>query len=278
VEKTAEEQYLELLDELLTKAFDRPPRNDRTEVGCHSVFGKSIKFDLRKGFPLLTTKKVWFNFAVEELLWFLSGSTNYKDLPVSMQHLWSPWANEEGDLGPIYGKQFRSSGGLDIIVQLCKNLMDDPNSRRHVMSTWQNVDVPKMGLAPCHGTVIQFFCEDRFIDLVTHQRSCDIMLGLPMNLASYSLLLIIIASITGRIPRHVTYNFGDLHLYHNHKNAAMEQLTRDPRKAPELQLNKSICLEDLAQHNTGVRKVLTKEHFTLLNYNPHPAIKASLAI
>jgi thymidylate synthase len=283
-----ETQYLKLLQELYERSCDRPVRSDRTKVGCHSLFGRSFFVDLRKEFPMLTTKKVWWGFVVEELLWFLSGSTNVNNLPYNMRHLWKPWCtDEDGDLGPIYGAQFRCiptyeqviqrDAGNDQILELVSGLIDDPHSRRHVMSTWNYSDLNRMGLSPCHGTVIQFFIEDSWLDLSTYQRSQDVFLGGPFNIPSYSLLMYIIGGIIGKTPRYLNYHLGDAHLYHNHRHAALEQLERSPMSGPQLQISKRPTFEDLALHSPNNRTIKA-DQFIIRNYTSHPAIKAPLAI
>ncbi len=283
-----ETQYLDLLKDLYEKSCDKPPRLDRTKTGCHSIFGRSFFIDLRKEFPMLTTKRIWWGFVVEELLWFLSGSTNVNDLPGNMRHLWKSWCtDEDGDLGPIYGAQFRCiptyeqviqrNAGNDQILELVSGLMNDPHSRRHVMTTWNYSDLSRMGLSPCHGTVIQFFVEDGWLDLTTYQRSQDVFLGGPFNIPSYSLLLYIVAGIIGKTPRYLNYHLGDAHLYHNHRKAALEQLERTPMVGAQLQISKQPTFADLALHSPNNRAIKA-DQFIIRNYTSHPAIKAPLAI
>lgn len=225
--KRAEPQYLALLSKLVKQAAKGKPEPDRTNTGIYSRFGDTIKFDTtnQKGeliIPLLTSKHVAWDFVVAELCWFLSGSTNVNDLPLKWQHLWRPWASADGSLGATYGYQLRS--GCDPLMTLMRGLMEQPESRRHVLSLWANQDVAKCNLPPCHGTVIQFYVDGCTLHMLTHQRSADIFLGVPYNLASYTLLLHIIANVLGLRSGRITYHFGNLHLYTTHVGAAKEQL------------------------------------------------------
>lgn len=261
-------QYLELLKDVYENGEERP---DRTGTGVKTVFGRQIRIDLNEGFPLLTTKKMAYDSMVHELLWFISGSTNYKDLPESVHKWWDKWADPDGNLGPIYGKQLRASGErkVDQLQEVIKSIKNDPYSRRHVISLWNASDLPDQKLPCCHGTVIQFFVSnDRKLSCSTYQRSCDLYLGGAINIASYALLTHMVAEICGLEVGELIYSFGDLHLYSNHYEQAAEQLKREPLPLPKLYLNPYI--EDITQY--------TKDDIQIAGYKSHPAIKAPLAV
>jgi thymidylate synthase len=233
--KTAEPQYLALLAKLVKQAKSSKPVQERTGTGVWCRFGDTIKFDTtnqqgQRTLPLFSSKHVAFDFVVAELLWFLSGSTNVNDLPAKWQHLWRPWADADGSLGLTYGYQFRQ--GTDAFMRLLRGLLTEPESRRHVLTLWDNADVSKCKLPPCHGTVIQFHVDSGTLHMATHQRSADIFLGVPYNLASYTLLLHIVASAVGLKSGRVIYHFGNLHLYANHLDAAKQQLAGVMRYTP----------------------------------------------
>ena len=254
-------------------------RSDRTGVGVYSIFGAQISYDLREGFPLITTKRVNYAAVVKELLWFLRGETNTKTLG---SKIWDEWATDNGDLGPIYGKQWRSWGFFeaDQIRNLCDGLRQDPYSRRHVVSAW-NVDaLNMMRLHPCH---IMFQCfvgnhkgleSPHFLDLHLYQRSADIALGVPFNIASYATLLMLLAQHADLVPRNLVISYGDAHVYKNHVEGLSEQLTRPFRPLPSLAL---VDVSREAPRTIDSVRGLTVDNFQLVKYNPHPAIKFEVA-
>jgi thymidylate synthase len=250
-------------------------RGDRTGTGTLSVFGYQNRYDLGAGFPLLTTKKVHFKSVAHELLWILRGETNIKSLNAAGVSIWDEWADTAGDLGPVYGHQWRHFGGplggtdgVDQIRELVALIKKSPTSRRLIVSAWNPQDVPQMALPPCH-TLFQFYVHtDGRLDCQLYQRSADIFLGVPFNLASYALLTHLVAQSTGLKPGTFVHTFGDLHLYLNHVEQAKLQLSREPRPLPILKLNPLVT--DLF--------AFTYEDLTLENYDPHPAIKAPVAV
>lgn len=287
--KRAEPQYLTLLAKLVKQAAAGKPEPDRTNTGIYSRFGDTIKFDTtnQRGeltVPLLTSKYVAWEFVVSELCWFLSGSTNVNDLPAKWQHLWRPWANADGSLGETYGYQLRS--GVDPLMTLLRGLMEHPESRRHVLSLWANQDIAKCKLPPCHGTVIQFHVDGHTLHMLTHQRSADIFLGVPYNLASYTLLLHIVANILGLKSGRITYHFGNLHLYANHVSAAKEQLVQATSWMPSM-LRATYSLKP--EPTLSMRQLrfddlylddyrLNSSCFELTGYDPATTITAPLAV
>lgn len=274
-------QYLALLQELVDKhEADPTPREDRTGTGTFSVFGRQMRFDLTQSFPLLTTKKLFTKGIVAELLWMLSGSTNIEPLVDQGVHIWDKWADENGELGPVYGAQWRAanwktydgynySGGVDQITQLLENLRNKPNDRGHVISAWNAADLPHMALRPCH-CLFQFYVEDGKLSCQLYQRSADIFLGVPFNIASYALLTCLIAREVGLGVGEFVHTFGDLHLYANHVEQAKEQLTRCPRPFPQLFLQDDTVPK-------GIFEWTTKD-IEFLNYDPHPPIKAEVSV
>lgn len=267
-------QYKQLLREILfgTNSYKK---DDRTGTGTIGIFGWQSKYDLRKGFPLITTKKLHTRSIVHELLWFLKGDTNIKYLKDNGVSIWDEWADENGDLGPVYGKQWRNwetkdphVGHIDQISNLIESIKTNPNSRRLIVSAWNPEDVDKMALPPCH-TMFQINCveESKEMDLQLYQRSADVFLGVPFNIASYSLLLHMIAKVTGYTPRYFIHTLGDAHLYSNHIDQAREQLRRIERELPTLRLADRSDLFDF-----------TYEDIEFLNYNPHPTIKAKVSV
>lgn len=264
-----EAQYLELLQRVL-ETGER--REDRTGVGTLSLFGAQLRFDLREGFPLLTTKKLHTRSIFHELLWFLKGDTNIRYLKENDVTIWDEWADSDGNLGPVYGAQWRhwktSSGEVDQIAQLLEGLKKNPHSRRHIVSAWNPTDLPKMALPPCHA-LFQFYVHvDGGLSCQLYQRSADLFLGVPFNIASYSLLLAMVAQCTGYTPRFFVHTFGDVHLYLNHQEQARLQLSRAPRALPKLILNSEV--KDLLAFRF--------EDIRLDSYDPHPAIKAPIAV
>jgi thymidylate synthase len=262
-------QYLDLLAEVLA---DGSYRKDRTGVGAYSIFGRQVRFNLADGFPLLTTKKPHLKSIIIELLWFLSGETNTKYLEDNGVKIWRPWQDENGNVNKLYGVQWRrwsSYVGEDIdqISILIDQLKVNPFSRRHVVSAWNVSDLPDMPLAPCHMTM-QFFISGGKLSCQLYQRSGDIFLGVPFNIASYALLTMMVAQVTGYEPGDFVHTFGDLHLYANHVEQAKTQISRTPRPLPRMTIN------------PDVRDIFSfkYEDFTLSDYNPHPHIKADVAV
>ncbi|MGF1448180.1 MAG: thymidylate synthase [Opitutales bacterium] len=266
-----EEAYLALLRRVRDQG---EPREDRTGVGTRSVFGAQVRFDLRAGFPLLTTKKVHFKSVAVELLWFLRGETDLKFLHAHRVTIWDEWADANGDLGRVYGAQWRSwqrpanAGTLDQIAQVVASLRHDPHSRRHLVCAWNPGELDQMALPPCHA-LFQFYAHtDGGLSCQLYQRSADLFLGVPFNIASYALLTHMVAQVTGRTPREFVHTFGDLHLYQNHLEQVETQLSRKPRALPRLQLNPEVTQLD----------AFTWDDIEVLDYHPHDAIKAPIAV
>ncbi|OQX70149.1 MAG: thymidylate synthase [Sorangiineae bacterium NIC37A_2] len=262
-------QYLELL-ELLLETGTR--KEDRTGVGTLSRFGHQMRFDLSQGFPLLTTKKLHTRSIIVELLWFLRGDTNVRYLQENKVTIWDEWAREDGELGPVYGKQWRSwsapdGRSIDQIENLVRMLRTNPDSRRLIVSAWNVADIEQMALPPCH-CLFQFYIAGGRLSCQLYQRSADVFLGVPFNIASYALLTMMLAQVTGLLPGEFVHTFGDVHLYLNHIEQAKEQLSREPKELPTLKLNPNV--KDIF----GFRF----EDFTIEGYDPHPAIKAPVAV
>jgi thymidylate synthase len=264
--------YLELLEHVLTHGKER---HDRTGVGTVGVFGAQVRFDLRETFPCLTTKKLHLRSIIHELLWFLRGETNIAYLKENGVRIWDEWADEEGNLGPVYGKQWRSWEGaesgrtIDQIAKVVESIRHRPESRRHLVSAWNPSDVDEMALPPCHA-LFQFYVDLQAGELSCqlYQRSADLFLGVPFNIASYALLTRMMAQVCGLKPGEFIHTFGDLHLYSNHLDQAREQLTRAPRPLPRMEINPAITEID----------GFVYEDFTLVGYDPWPAIKAPIAV
>jgi thymidylate synthase len=248
------------------------PKEDRTGTGTLSIFGAQERFDLSQSFPLLTTKKLHLRSIIHELLWFLKGNTNVGYLKENGVTIWDEWADANGDLGPVYGAQWRSwrkpdGGTVDQIAQLIADLKRNPDSRRHIVSAWNPGELDKMALAPCHA-LFQFYVANGELSCQLYQRSADLFLGVPFNIASYALLTLMVAQVCGLRAKEFIHSFGDLHLYTNHLEQAHLQLSRDFRPLPRMLLNPGVNnLEDFRF-----------EDFTLEGYDPHPAIKAPIAI
>jgi thymidylate synthase len=247
-------------------------KSDRTGTGTLSVFGAQLRFDLSKGFPLLTTKKVHLKSIIHELLWFLKGETNIKYLKENGVSIWDEWANPQGELGPVYGYQWRSwpapdGRHIDQVSQVLEQIGKNPDSRRMIVSAWNVADLDKMALMPCHA-FFQFYVADGRLSCQLYQRSADIFLGVPFNIASYAALTMMVAQVCGLKLGDFVHTFGDIHLYMNHLDQAREQLSRQPRKLPTLRLNPAV--KDLFDFKYA--------DFTLENYDPHPAIKAPVAV
>ena len=261
--------YLDLLQHVLDQGI---VKSDRTGTGTRSVFGHQMRFDLADGFPLVTTKKIHTRSIIHELLWFLAGDTNIAYLRENNVRIWDEWADDNGDLGPVYGHQWRSwptpSGeSVDQIAQLLVQIRDNPDSRRLIVSAWNVADIPRMALAPCH-TLFQFYVADGRLSCQLYQRSADLFLGVPFNIASYALLTLMIAQVTGLKPGEFIHTFGDAHIYSNHIEQVNEQLSRDTRPLPTVKLNPEIT--DLF--------AFTHDDIELVNYDPHPHIRAPVAV
>ena len=262
-------QYLDLLQRILTEGIDK---GDRTGTGTRSVFGHQMRFDLAAGFPLLTTKKLPLKSIVHELLWFLKGDTNIGYLRAHNVTIWDEWADENGDLGPVYGKQWRSwaapdGATIDQIANVVAAIRRNPDSRRLIVSAWNPADVDKMALPPCH-CLFQFYVADGRLSCQLYQRSADVFLGVPFNIASYALLTMMMAQVTGLRPGDFVHTLGDAHLYSNHLAQARLQLTREPRALPVLRINRAVT--DIF--------AFAYEDFALEGYDPHPHIKAEVAV
>lgn len=247
-------------------------KTDRTGTGTRSVFGYQMRFNLAEGFPLLTTKKLHLRSIIYELLWFLNGDTNIKYLNKNGVRIWDEWADPNGDLGPVYGKQWRSWEGangqtIDQISQVIETIKKNPDSRRMVVSAWNVADLPQMALSPCH-CLFQFYVADGKLSCQLYQRSADVFLGVPFNIASYALLTMMVAQVCDLKPGDFVHTFGDTHLYLNHLEQAQLQLTREPRPLPTMRINPAVkSIFDFKF-----------EDFTLENYDPHPHIKATVAV
>ncbi|HSU78571.1 MAG TPA: thymidylate synthase [Burkholderiales bacterium] len=265
----SERQYLDLLAEVLERGARK---SDRTGTGTLSVFGRQLRFSLAESFPLLTTKKLHLKSILYELLWFLRGETNVKWLQQHGVTIWDEWADERGELGPVYGYQWRhwrtpEGREIDQIAQVIQNLRSRPDSRRHIVSAWNPADVERMALPPCHA-LFQFYVANARLSCQMYQRSADLFLGVPFNIASYSLLTLMVAQVTDLEPGEFILTLGDAHLYLNHLEQAREQLGRTPRPFPRMRLN------------PARRELLDfqYEDFTLEGYEPYPAIKAPIAV
>ena len=262
-------QYLDLLQRILDTGVEK---GDRTGTGTRSVFGHQMRFDLSEGFPLVTTKKIHTRSVFAELLWFLRGDTNVKWLQDRGVSIWDEWADEQGDLGPIYGYQWRSwpapdGRHVDQLAEVVERIRSDPDSRRHVVSAWNVAELPEMALAPCHA-LFQFYVADGRLSCQLYQRSGDLFLGVPFNIASYALLTHMVAQVSGLEVGDFVHTLGDAHLYLNHLDQAREQLTRAPRALPELQLDPACrSIDDF-----------TPESVQVVGYDPHPAIRAPIAV
>jgi thymidylate synthase len=263
------EQYLDLMRRVRTEGVRKA---DRTGTGTLSVFGHQMRFDLAFGFPLVTTKKLHVRSIIHELIWFLRGDTNVAYLRNNGVSIWDEWADENGDLGPVYGKQWRSWSApdgrtIDQIAEVVETLKTNPDSRRLIVSAWNPADIPDMALAPCH-CLFQFYVAEGRLSCQLYQRSADVFLGVPFNIASYALLTMMMAQVSGFEPGEFVHTFGDAHLYLNHLEQADEQLRREPRPLPRMHLN------------PDVRDIFAfrYEDFELTGYNPHPHIKAAVAV
>lgn len=259
--------YLDLIRDIFSKSVDK---EDRTGTGTLSVFGREMRFSLRDNIvPILTTKKIHFNSVIHELLWYLKGDTNIKYLQDNGVHIWNEWANDNGDLGPVYGKQWRACGPhkVDQIAEVIKTLKTDPNSRRMIVNSWNVSELHKMALPPCH-TFFQFYVENNSLSCKLTQRSADIGLGVPFNIAQYSILICMIAHVTGLTPGEFIWSGGDVHIYQNHIDALRAQLCRRAYPSPTLWLNPEIIDIDN----------FTYDDIRIENYESHPTIKMEVSV
>ena len=263
------QQYHQLLQDILDRGTEK---SDRTGTGTLSIFGYQMRFDLADGYPLCTTKKLHTRSIIHELLWFLAGDTNVKYLCDNGVTIWDEWADEQGELGPVYGKQWRSwecPGGetVDQLAQVVDQIRSNPDSRRLIVSAWNVADIPRMKLPPCH-LLFQFYVADGKLSCQLYQRSADVFLGVPFNIASYALLTMMVAQVTGLVPGEFVHTLGDAHLYSNHLEQARVQLQRSPRALPLMRINPHV--DNLFQFKY--------EDFKLEHYDPHPHIKAAVAV
>ena len=262
-------QYLDLISKVMDNGTFK---GDRTGTGTKSIFGYQMRFNLEDGFPLLTTKKLHLKSIIHELLWFIKGDTNVKYLQENGVRIWNEWADENGDLGPVYGSQWRAwkdynGGFIDQLTEAIETIKKDPNSRRIIVSAWNVAAIPEMKLPPCHA-FYQFYVADGRLSLQLYQRSADIFLGVPFNIASYALLLMMVAQVTGLKAGDFVHTLGDAHIYTNHFEQVKEQLSREPRALPTMTLNPDVkSIFDFKY-----------EDFTLSDYNPHPHIKGIVAV
>lgn len=261
--------YLDLLKTVLETGTYR---DDRTGTGTYSIFGAQARFSLSPDFPLLTTKKLHLRSIIHELLWFIQGNTNIKYLKENKVTIWDEWADADGNLGPVYGAQWRDWAApdgqrVDQLAEVIDTIKNNPDSRRHIVCAWNPGEIKEMALPPCHA-LFQFYVADGELSCQLYQRSADIFLGVPFNIASYALLTMMVAQVCNLKPKEFVHTFGDLHLYANHVDQAKEQLSREPRPLPQMKINPAVKSID------GFRY----EDFELVNYDPHPAIKAPIAV
>ena len=260
------QQYLDLLRDIMENGVDKM---DRTGVGTRSVFGRQMRFDLSKGFPLVTTKKVHLKSIIYELLWFLKGDTNVKYLQEHGVHIWNEWADENGELGPVYGSQWRNwnGEGIDQIADVIERLKKTPNDRRMIVSAWNVGKIAEMHLPPCH-MMFQFYVANNKLSCMLYQRSCDMFLGVPFNIASYALLTMMVAQVCGYEPGEFVHTLGDTHIYHNHFEQVREQLSHTPYPLPQMKINPAV--KDINDFKY--------EDFELVNYQSYDTIKAKVAV
>lgn len=262
-------QYIDLLQDILSHG---EKKEDRTGTGTISVFGRQLRFNLADGFPLLTTKKLHLKSIIYELLWFLKGDTNIKNLQENGVRIWDEWADENGDLGPVYGKQWRSwatpnGETIDQISDLIHDIKTNPNSRRLIVSAWNPADIPTMALAPCH-CLFQFYVADGKLSCQLYQRSADVFLGIPFNIASYALLTMMVAQATDLEPGEFVHTFGDVHIYNNHLKQVELQLKREPYTLPQMRINPEVkSIFDFSY-----------DDFELIHYEAHPHIKGKVSV
>ena len=260
------QQYLDLLRDVMENGVDKM---DRTGVGTRSVFGRQMRFDLSKGFPLVTTKKVHLKSIIHELLWFLKGETNVKYLQENGVRIWNEWADENGELGPVYGSQWRNwnGEGIDQIAEVIETLKKKPNDRRMIVSAWNVGKIPEMHLPPCH-MMFQFYVANNKLSCMLYQRSCDMFLGVPFNIASYALLTMMVAQVCGLEPGEFIHTLGDMHIYHNHFEQVREQLSHTPYPLPQMKINPNVKNIDDFKY----------EDFELVNYQSYDTIRAQVAV
>lgn len=260
------QQYLDLLKDIMENGVDKM---DRTGVGTRSVFGRQMRFDLSKGFPLVTTKKVHLKSIIYELLWFLKGDTNIKYLQEHGVRIWNEWADENGELGPVYGSQWRNwnGEGIDQIADVIERLKKTPNDRRMIVSAWNVGKIAEMHLPPCH-MMFQFYVANNKLSCMLYQRSCDMFLGVPFNIASYALLTMMMAQVCGYEPGEFVHTLGDTHIYHNHFDQVKEQLSHTPYPLPQMKINPAV--KDINDFKY--------EDFELVNYQSYDTIKAKVAV
>ncbi len=258
--------YLDVLQHILDKGVDKP---NRTGIDTRSVFGAQMRFDLSEGFPLVTTKKVHLKSIIHELIWLLSGNTNIKYLTDNGVRIWNEWADENGDLGPVYGAQWRNFNGqgIDQIADVIHRIKTNPNDRRMIVSAWNPAQIDQMALPPCHA-FFQFYVANGKLSCQLYQRSCDMFLGVPFNIASYSLLTMMIAQVTGLEPGDFVHTLGDAHIYHNHFDQVREQLSRTPYALPKMKINPAV---------TDINE-FKYEDFELVDYVSHPTLKGVVAV
>lgn len=257
-------QYHDLIKHVLDKGI---VREDRTGTGTISTFGYQMRFDLSEGFPLITTKKLHFKSIIHELLWFISGDTNVKYLQDNGVSIWNDWIDENGDLGPVYGKQWRDWGGKDQLADVIEQIKTNPDSRRLIVSAWNVDETPEMALPPCH-SFFQFYVSEGKLSLQLYQRSCDVFLGCPYNIASYSLLLMMVAQVCDLEVGEFIHTLGDAHIYSNHLDQVKMQITRTPYKLPTMKINPDVkCIDDFVY-----------DDFTIENYKAWPHIKGKVAV
>lgn len=259
-------QYLDLLQDIMQNGVDKM---DRTGVGTRSVFGRQMRFDLSEGFPLVTTKKVHLKSIIHELLWFIKGETNIKYLQDNGVRIWNEWADENGDLGPVYGSQWRNwnNEGIDQLADVIERLKTNPNDRRMIVSAWNVSKIGEMKLPPCH-MMFQFYVADGKLSCMLYQRSCDMFLGVPFNIASYALLTMMIAQVCGLQPGEFVHTLGDTHIYHNHFEQVTEQLSRTPLPLPTMKINPAV--KDINDFKY--------EDFELCNYESYGVLKGKVAV
>jgi len=262
-------QYLQLLNDIMDNGVDK---GDRTGTGTRSIFGYQMRFDLSEGFPLITTKKMHLKSIIYELLWFLKGDTNVKYLQDNGVRIWNDWADENGELGPVYGKQWRfwqtvDGSTIDQITDLIDRIKNNPNSRRHIVSAWNPADVPNMALPPCH-CLFQFYVANDTLSCQLYQRSADSFLGVPFNIASYALLTMMVAQVCGLKAGTFVHSFGDAHIYNNHFEQIKLQISRTPKALPKMEINPNV--KDIFDFKF--------EDFKLTNYECHPHIKGGISV
>lgn len=259
-------QYLDILRDIMENGVDKP---NRTGIDTRSVFGRQMHFDLSKGFPLVTTKKVFLKGIIHELIWLLSGNTNIKYLTDNNVKIWNEWADENGDLGPVYGAQWRNfnDAGIDQIADVINRIKTNPNDRRMIVSAWNPCQIDQMALPPCH-CFFQFYVANEKLSCMLYQRSCDMFLGVPFNIASYALLTMMIAQVTGLQPGEFVHTLGDAHIYHNHFEQVKEQLSRTPYPLPQMKINPEVKNIDDFKY----------EDFELVGYQSHGKLVGAVAV